>query len=62
MERSLSKSDELSPKKCIYSNQLSNSFKMCYPESLLFELTSKKVKLNQSFYNFKLEGKRDPMR
>ncbi len=38
--------------KFIFSNQLSTSIKTEYPDQLLFELNSRKVKLNQTFQNF----------
>jgi hypothetical protein len=44
-------------KKHLFSNQLSNSLKTLHPDNLLFELNSKKVKFNQSFYDTRPEKK-----
>lgn len=42
--------------KYLFSNQLSSSIKAEYPEQLLFELNSKRVRLNQTFQNFEREN------
>jgi hypothetical protein len=39
-------------KKYIFSNQLSTSLKTEYPDKLLFELNSRRLKLNQTMQNF----------